>query len=94
MTKLRRLLRLRSNAADRAWMRGLRLANKHGYGYDDSRDMDRPSVRSRRISESVRDCRIFAMAYEMGWMNRHKRRKSSTKVHKKATRQAAKKETA
>ena len=55
----------------RVWLRGYRLAEKHGYGYEDD-GVDSPE-RDAKISESIRDCRIFAMAYSMGWLNRHKR---------------------
>lgn len=57
----------------RVWIRGYRLAEKHGYGYEDD-GVDSPE-RDEAISKSIRDCRIFAMAYSMGWLNRHKRRK-------------------
>ena len=56
---------------DKVWLRGLRLAKKF-YGYDDLKEKN-PSVRSRKINESVRHCRIFAMAYEMGWKNGRRR---------------------
>lgn len=56
----------------RAWLRGYDWAMKNGYGYDDS-DTSKPD-RDVCISQSVRDCRIIAMAYAMGWMNGRKSR--------------------
>lgn len=55
----------------RTWIRALKLAEKHGYGYEDD-GVDSPA-RDEAISQSIRESRIFAMAYTMGWMNRHKR---------------------
>ena len=61
-----------SDERDRAWLRGYHIAAKL-YHYDDLKEKN-PSVRSRKISESIRYCRIFAMAYEMGWKNGRRRR--------------------
>jgi hypothetical protein len=57
---------------DKVWLRAHRMAMKL-YGYDDLKESN-PSVRSRKISESIRHCRIFAMAYEMGFKNGRRRR--------------------
>lgn len=59
------------NLEARVWLRGYRLAEKHGYGYEDD-GVDSPE-RDEKISESIHDCRIFAMAYSMGWLNRNKK---------------------
>ena len=60
-------------AKERAYSRGYRIANTPAYYfYDDGEDLDKPNVRSRKINESIRHCRIFAMAYTVGWLNGRK----------------------
>jgi hypothetical protein len=55
----------------RTWIRGYRLAAKWGYAYEDD-GVDSPE-RDAAIDQNIRDCRIIAMAYSRGWLNRHKR---------------------
>ena len=77
-----KLGKIKPTLRDAAWIRGLRLATKHGYGYHDD-GKDSPE-RDAAISQSTRDCRIFAMAYEMGWMNgyEHRQRKNRRDLEK------------
>ena len=56
----------------RVWLRGYAIAAKL-YRYDDLKEKN-PSVHSLKISESIRHCRIFAMAYTQGWKNGRRRR--------------------
>lgn len=62
------------SAENRAWKRGYSIAVKL-YRYDDLKEKN-PSVRSRKISESIRHCRIFAMAYAQGFVNGRRTRAS------------------
>lgn len=62
---------------DRAWSRGYRWAMQNGYGYEDDGEDSR--ARDAAISLSVRDCRIIAMAYAMGWKNGRKSAQANRK---------------
>ncbi len=52
-------------------MRAYRIANTPAYYYYDDNVPDSPE-RDQQIEWSVRHCRIFAMAYTMGWLNGRK----------------------
>lgn len=63
---------MRKPLEERVWLRACRMAHEL-YGYEDD-GCDSSAERERRISESVCQCRIFAMAYTQGWLNGRKAR--------------------
>jgi hypothetical protein len=68
--------RINGTAEERAWYRGYTWAIKNGY--DENTKVALGADLGDALSESIRDCRMIAMAYAMGYKNG---RKSRARTH-------------